>query len=248
MNVDARPLRRRARRSLRARMRTWWIFATLGAIVVSLCAYLFATWPALRVHAVAVRGNRVVDTQEVLAKAAIDADANAWLLDTNGIASRVRAIPYVLDAHVERRPPAAVTVVVTERTPAACLLAGGDATTLDAAGRALQRGCDPALAELTVDVPDPAVGAFVTDTRVALLQRDAAELRGEGFALRRLSSVRYGDLEAIDAGGLRVLFAADGNLAEDVRLVRPILAETKGKIDVATIDLRTPSTPVVVKK
>ena len=248
MNVDARPLRRRARRSLRARLRTWWIFATLGAIVVSVLGYLFVTWPALRVHEVGVSGNRVVSTQDVLAKAAIVTDSNAWLLDTHGVVRRVQSIPYVLEAKVDRRPPAVVTIAVTERTPTACLVAAGDATTIDGDGRALQRGCDAALPELAVNVPDPVLGAFVTDPQVARLQRAAAQLHGEGFALRRLSADRFGDLEAINADGLRVLFAGNADLVDDARLVRPILAETKGKINVATIDLRAPSTPVVVKK
>ena len=60
---------------------------------------------------------------------------------------------------------------------------------------------------------------------------------------------RYGGLVATVRGGIRILFGDDADLEKKLTLVNPILSQlvrARGRVD--AVDLRAPSTPVLVYK
>jgi cell division septal protein FtsQ len=208
-----------------------------------------ATLPAFRLHALTVTGTSHVGRDEVVARAALDPQANIWLLDTSATERRIESIPYVLAAHVHRRPPGDVWIDVTERTPAACVRdAHGHELLVDAALRVLEEICTPGYG-LTYDVRarlDAGAGAFLADPELHALEADADALAADGDRYRAFSHDAFGQLQATMQSGIEVRFGDDDDLARKQRLIGPILAELGPRaLDVRTLDVRAPAAPVV---
>ncbi len=219
------------------------------AVVAGAALWSLATLPAFRLHALTVTGTSRVGRDEVVAGAALDPRANIWLLDTTAVERRIEAIPYVLAAHVHRRPPGDVWLEITERTPAACVRdAAGHEFLVDAALRVLEEICTPGFG-LTYDVRgrlDAGAGAFLNDPEVRALQADAAALAADGDRYRAFSHDAFGELQATLQSGIEVRFGDDDDLPRKQRLIAPILAELGPRaLDVRALDVRAPATPVV---
>lgn len=244
MNANARRKRRR-----RARRRLAQIVVLVGMLAAGYGIVRAVGWPGFRLHALIVTGLRDVPREEVTARANIDPHANVWLLNVEAIRKRLRAIPRVLDARVERSLPGTVRIVVTERAPAGCVIAtDGRRVTIDATRRILAEECD-------VDVmPRYAVGTLVTGEPGSVLKNETLErLQGDDRALQvggrkfaRLAFDRFGDLDAQLASGVTIRFGDDGDLARKDRLVAPILKAVAANLGrVRAIDLRSVTSPVV---
>ena len=243
--MSARPLRRRSKRSLAVRIRIAWVLIVFALLVLGGLAYVLVTAPQFRVRSVSVRSDGThVTSAEVLRHANIGADANLWLIHAHAVAARIETIPYVLQARVERHPPASVLIVVTERTPSACII-GSAPVTIDATLRVLQAGCaPPELVRIAVPAGlPPAPGTVLGDPPVAALVHDAATLAAAGLTLRSVARDRFGGLVALDATGVTLLLGEDADLAAKAALIGPIRQAAKRPLRV--IDLRAPATPVV---
>lgn len=243
--MSSRPLRRRSKPSLAARIRVGWALALIGLLALGALGYGFVTAPQFRVTSVTVRNDgTVVGANNVLAHAAIADGTNLWLIHARSAAQRIETIPYVLQANVERHPPGSVVIVVTERVPSACL-SGSAPVTIDANLRVLQAGCAKLdlvqIAASDRNVPPP--GATVTDPGVAGLVHDAVALASAGVTLRSVGRDAYGGLVANDATGVTLLFGDDADLTAKAALVGPIRQAAKRAL--RTIDLRAAATPVV---
>jgi cell division protein FtsQ len=243
-------LRRRSKPSPLARLRRFWLLIVAALMVTLAAGYVLASRPELRVHSITVTGNRVVDQRTIVGAAAIPLEANAWLLDTKGIARRVEAIPYVGSAHVHRHPLADIELNVTERVPSACAVAGDEGYAIDAQLRVLQTGCAAALPRYVVVLPNPPKpGEFLSQESAGRLRDDAAVLESAGVAVRQLSFDRFGSLDAVATNGLLLQMGDDADLANKARLIGPILESTRKRLRaISGIDLRAPSTPVVTYK
>jgi cell division protein FtsQ len=243
--VSVRPLRRRSKRSLATRIRIVWVLVVLALIAGAGLVYALVTAPQFRIVAVETHiEGRLIARSEVLARAEIGDGENIWLIHTHAAASRIEAIPYVLDARVERRLPATVAITVTQRTPAACL-AGPAPLTIDATLRVLQDGCArPDLIHIDAPAP-PAVrpGSTIDDPALGALVRDTATLAGAGIVLRTAGRDGFGQVVVTDATGVQMLFGDDADLATKAALVAPIRQAAKRPL--RAIDLRAPATPVV---
>jgi len=218
-------------------------------VLVGAALWSLAMLPAFRLHALTVTGTAHVERDEVVGRAAIDPRANIWLLDTTAAERRIEGIPYVLAAHVHRRPPGDVWIDITERTPQACVRDGaGHELLVDAALRVLEEICTPGFG-LTFDVRarlDAGAGAFLNDPEVRALQADAGSLATDGDRYRAFSHDAFGELEATMQNGIEVRFGDDDDLARKQRLIGPILAELGPRaLDVRALDVRAPATPVV---
>jgi len=242
-------LRRRSSPSLVARIRVYWLILLLSTVLATWLGWTLATLPAFHMESLDVSGLSRVSRAEVIARAAIDPDANVWLFDTLAAERRVQAIPYVLSARIRRSLPAHVRVGIVERSPEACVrFAGGAQATVDQTLRVLERGCAQAPL-LTYDVrsargDDP--GAFLRDSELAALQADERLLAAAGAPYRRFDHDAFGGLEASLANGIEVLFGDEGDLAPKERLVGSIVAQLGPRLgQVGTIDVRAPSAPVV---
>jgi cell division protein FtsQ len=244
-------MRRRHKRSFATRLRVFWVFIVLIVAVAGAAtyvSYLLVTLPALRVHAVAVSiDGSAVSEREVLRAANIDRDANIWLLDTARIAARVAAIPYVDTAIVRRSPPARITIAVTLREPAACVQSGAQMVTIDASRRILQTGCARpsalriALSGASLGPP----GTVAASPAVASLLADGRVLNVADVGIRSIRQDAFGQLVAVGAGGVELLFGDEADLAQKARLVAPVLAAAPRGRAIRSIDLRAPATPTV---
>jgi cell division protein FtsQ len=230
------------------RLRMFWVFIAAGAIAAIAAGYTLATRPEFRVRSITVSGNHAVSQQQIVAAAAISLDANVWLLNTGAIAGRIEAIPFIATANVHRSLPADVELAVTERTPAACVVAKGVALTIDAGRRVLASRClSRALPryELT-PASDPKPGGFLADAQIARLQRDLGVVASGGYAARSARFDEYGSLNVTTTTGLLLRLGSDDDLQSKVRLIGPILEATKKRLRaVEAIDLRAPTTPIV---
>jgi cell division protein FtsQ len=243
--VSVRPLRRRSKRSLATRIRIVWFLVLLGGIVGAGLIYALVTAPQFRITAIDTHiEGRLIARADVLSRARIDDGENIWLIHAHAAAARIAAIPYVLDARVDRQLPATVAITVTQRTPVACL-GGAAPRTIDATLRVVQAGCArPDLIHIDAPPGPPAnPGATIDDPALASLIRDTATLANAGLNLRTAGRDPFGDLVVTDATGVRMLFGDDADLAAKAALVGPIRKAAKRPL--RSIDVRAPATPVV---
>ncbi len=248
MTAKARPVRR-SRPSFAARLRTYWVLGVLLAGLIGWGGWTLATWPGFHLHTLTVTGLSRVARREVVARAAIDAHANVWLLDRTAIERRIGTIPYVDTARVHRRPLAMVWIEVAERTVEACVRdAARHLVTVDRDLRVLASGCARGTT-LAYDVRSRVAarpGDFLHDAELARLQRDARALAAAGDRFGSLGYDAFGALEATLYDGIKVRFGDDADLAVKQRLIGPILAQLGRRTgDVRAVDLRAPATPVV---
>jgi hypothetical protein len=203
--------------------------------------------PALRIQRVDVHdaGTRV-DEHTIRAAARIDRSANAWLIDGNAIVRRIEAIPYVAQAHIDHTGPGGLAIVVTERTPAACLRAGDQDVTIDATRRIVQAGCaGPALPHVDLGAAHiGAPGTVVADPDAATLLADEQTLAEADVAVVSIGRDRFGGLVARDPAGVVLRFGSDRDLGPKAALIGPVRAATRGR-KLRAIDLRAPGTPIV---
>ena len=235
----------RRKRSAAARLRPFWILLVLLVLAGGAGGYYLATWPGFLPRHVVVVGNHRVSTHAIAARAAIDRRVNLWLQNAYAAAARVAALPDIGQVTIRRGFPAALTIVVTERSPYAQIRAGGQAAVVDRELRVLQTAASPALPQFIVHAALPAAGQFIKDERVTQLRDDYERLAGAHVVVAALRYDRFGDLTAVTPRGVQLLLGDDQDLARKIALIGPILSQTAGR-KIAAIDLRAPGTPVVV--
>ncbi len=240
-------LKRRSRPTLGDRVRTYWAIGLFLAFAAGYGAWLLSESPALRLHRLVVTGNVRVSREDIVAHAAVDPRANVWLLDVRAIAKRVEAIPFVAHASVKRRPPADVTIEISERAPEGCVRGADFEFEVDAQERVLTEGCpDTRRVFLARSIGPAPAGRFLNNPELAQLERDARILSAGSRRLNDFRLDEYGDLEARLESGIRVRFGDDDDLPRKEDLIGPILASLGPKAAAVTaIDLRAPEAPVV---
>lgn len=241
---------RRRKKSASARLRPFWILIVLAVGAASAGGYYAATWPGFYPKQVSVSGNRVVAAREILAKAAIARDRNVWLQNAKAAAARVETIPYVDSAAVRRSLPANVTIDVTERKPYVRVRTGGEQLVVDRSMRVLEpAGSETAeLPFIVLSKPVPSrPGMWLREAEPLKLQADFERLIARGIVARSVAFDKYGELVATLRNGITVQFGDDADLEKKAPLVDPILSQIAGsRRPVRSLDLRAPSTPVVV--
>lgn len=135
---------------------------------------------------------------------------------TGSLASRVAALPGVLEAKVSRRLPGALRVEVREAEPVALTERGGRLVLLDAAGQPLPFDPTTPAADLPLAEPDSAVAGLL-----ARLRESDPDLFG-----RVQRAVRYRQDVLLDLSPGRILFRAGASSEEirDLVLVAGLLA------------------------
>ncbi len=246
--MNAAQNKRRSRRRLSARLRTYWVLVAIALGGLILGGWWLASAPMFRLKSLTVGDVPRVSRETVIARAALDPRGNVWLLNRGAIERRIEAIPYVATARVHVRFPASVRIDVTQRQPTACVRdAVGERFTIDAASRVLESGCTGAALPTYVlrERLHAVSGTFLNDSELARLESDAQVLGTIG-RYRRLSDDAYGQLVATNAAGIDVRFGDKRDLGRQARLLAPILAQLgRRAADVRAVDLRAPSTPVV---
>lgn len=248
MSVRTGALRRRRKPSLATRLRIAWVFIVATVAAIAYAGYVLVTLPQLRVHSIDVRiAGLSVRESDVRVAANIDRRSNVWLLDTTQIARRVEAIPYVDRAEIERTPPAGLAIVVTEREPVACVRSGARLVTIDRTQRILQTGCarESALHIVLRNGSLGAPGSYAAPPALAGLLADGRTFDDAHLGVRSIAEDAFGQVVAVNARGIMLLFGSDSDLAEEAKLVAPVLAAVQPGHVIRSLDLRAPATPTV---
>jgi cell division protein FtsQ len=224
------------------------MFALAGVFSVAAGAFL-TMWSGFDPSQVSVTGNRRVSSSEILRVADIPPNRSIWLDNTNAIAARIRTIPFVGTVSIHRLPPASFTIAVSERVPFAVLSSDGQSVLVDRALRVLSPAASgQPLPSFVLSLHRSlAPGTFVT-ARDAFVLRDVyTMMASNGLPPTTLSFDPYGDVIARISGGPRLLLGQPNDLARKVRLINAILTQVvRRQLSVSAVDVRAPSTPVVV--
>jgi cell division septal protein FtsQ len=250
MKSNVRPLRRRSKRSLAARLRSFWVVALVVFPIAVFAILEGVRWPGFHPGFIQVNGLKATDRNDVLDRAKIDPGRNVWFMDRGAAERRIAALPYVAHAQIDILPPAHVTVAVVERVPYGCVLSNTGARGLiDETGRVLEQDCgakQQPMFHLPAAAGIPAPGSVVAGKALAEMLRADRELQVAGSRYTLYDEDEFGGLVGIRSDGILVKFGDPTNLAAKQRLVEPILATVRGRLGtVKALDVRMPATPVV---
>lgn len=231
------------------RLRPFWVLLVVLGIGAACVGAFAVAWPGFAPKRVEVMGNRIVPATEIVARAGVTGRVNMWLQSTHAMAQRVDEIPYVASATAYRVPPATVLISIRERVPFAIVRSGGDTVLIDRELRVLQEQTEasvlPVFALKTNVALDP--GRFLRDGDVRVLRDDYDAMIAAHVVPLELTFDRFGGLVATVRGGVRILFGDDADLDKKLALVNPILSQlVRDRRRVDAVDLRAPSTPVLV--
>lgn len=229
----------------RVRLRRW---AVVGAVVALLVgAWYLTRTPLLDVDRIEVEGAVQTPVEEILGLAGVHPGDALLELDLRAAAERVRTLPWIDSAVVERNWDGRVVIVVTERQMVAIVDdESGIGQLVDASGRVLA-------ADGTMDM---------IDTRIlgAVAGGPGSTVEGIDGALRlaalltpgmrsRVATIAVGADGALTLG-LRpqgsVVIGPPTDLAAKVASLRTVMAQVDQR-DLASINVVNPSTPVVVR-
>jgi len=231
---------------LRLPRRAWlWGGVVLGALVLWLAApSVLRRLAFFRVRQVEVVGVRNLDPDAVLGALRLAPKASVFD-DTHLLADRVRGLAGVADAHVARRLPADLKVIVREVEPVALVPGVGGLIAVDAAGRSLPFDPTRAVGGGSLDLPIAQVADSGIVQVLARIQAFDPVLFQDIDAARRFG-VR-GDV-LLELGSHRVLLARDAGpeVVQAVVLVARDLAAKARRY--AELDARYAGQVVVRRK
>jgi cell division protein FtsQ len=196
---------------------------------------------------VEVAGTERLEPEEVLEAADLALGTSTLRLRLGAVEDRVETLPLVREASARRLDPLTVRIEVTERRPA-LNVRGADRTALvDREGVVLDDDRVEGLPEIHLDGDVPAVGEDVAvDPALANAHQAWRSLSGP----LRAEVVRYdaGGPDELDLhlrSGVEVRFGRAERVDEKVRALGAVLDDV-AEAEVAVIDVRAPSAPVVV--
>ena len=244
-----------ATRTLRERLRRGMPQTVAGRVLVAVAAILLftgATWTTTRsalldVDHIEVTGGSIVTPAEAMAGAGLRSGQPMVSVDSAVAERRLRRLPWVETATVERAFPNTVRIHLTERAAvAAAARPAGGWVLLDRGGRVLAEQPD-----LAADLPQiigaggtPAPGENLDTARPAL---DVVAALPE--AVRRdVDSVQLdGEAVTLKMGSREIRIGPPTQLAAKVAALG-VLLERVGSRSVAVLDVRVPQAPVVVPR
>jgi cell division protein FtsQ len=242
-----------ATRSLADRLRRG-MPQTLGgrllAAVAAIVLFTGASWTTTRsalldVDRIEVSGGLRVSAAEATAGAGLHRGQPMVSVDTAAAERRLRGLPWVDTAVVERVFPNAVRIHLTERVAVATASRpAGGWVLLDRGGRVLAEGPDRAsgLPEVIGAGDTPAPGAKLTTASPAL---DVVAALPEAMRREVQQVTVEGDAVTLQMGVREIRIGPPTQLAAKVAALS-VLLERIGSRSVAVLDVRVPQAPVVV--
>lgn len=195
------------------------LLVALGVVAVGLAGFggfrLLRTMAFFRIRRVELVGAHYLTAPEVARALAIPRGQSIFD-GTGALLARVQALPGVAEAHLGRRLPGTVRVVIREAEPVALAERAGRLVLVDASGRTLPFDPTRPAADLPLAEPDSAVVALlarVRDADPAFYQR-----------IQRAVLVRPDVAVEVEAGRILFRASASGNDIRDVSLVADLLA------------------------
>lgn len=225
------------------RRRLRWLLAVVMLAILGAAAWLLTHSALLDVDRVRVTPTQHVSAAEVRLASGVSQGDAILFLDLGAVARRIERLPWVDEAHVNRRLSGELDIRVTERSPVAWARRGPDQVALvDERGRVLADATEaPAeLPELgaVVTLPPPggridprAAAGVIGKLPVELRNRVTRVVAGEGavtLALRDGPELRFGSPDQVPA---------------KARAVSAVLGTITGPPP-AYVDVRVPAAPV----
>lgn len=228
----------------------WGLLLFLLAV---LAGYVFLRSSFFQVDQVVVTGNQQVTTDEIMTLVGSVARQNIWEVDTGELEARLRRVPLVAAAYVDRRLPGTIAVQVTERQEAAVVPFDQEYLAVDISGVMLGSYSSldgikvPLLTGLRLE-GEPRAGRVLPCVQLPrvlpvleAVQAQAPEMIGE-------IAVRPEGIDMYTIEGVRVKIGDVGNLQQKLDLLTEIYQENleTGEIwSLEYIDLRYPAAPVL---
>ncbi len=234
MNVtDATP-RMAARRQALRRRRQIVVGSVAGFVVVALVALYVVLWsPVFAVHDVKVEGATILSADDVRQAAGIPEGASLALVDVDGAASHVNALPPVAHATVTREWPTTLRITVTERQPSLSIAWDGQYLIADASGVVFQTASRAPSGLIPVAV-NPDDRQLVADTGVVYSSLSA----GVQKKVRTITAKTPDSITIELKSGPTVVWG-DASQSDLKSQVLDSLIDAK----VSVIDVSSPSTP-----
>lgn len=247
--VDERIAARRAEvREDRRRRRLRRTILVASLLAVLAVAFVVERSSLVALAEVRVAGTERLDPRTVRRAADLELGTSTLRLPLGSARARVEALPLVDSADVRRLDPLTVLVEVTEREPAAVVRRGRQSVLVDREGVVVADGAEPGLPVIRLvrgELPEPgddiAASPAAANAHAAL-----SALPGPVRSLVATYVARGPDeLELRLASGTKVRFGRADRVAEKARALGAVLEDLEGR-QVATIDVRAPSRPVVL--
>lgn len=195
MRAHAHPSRRHARLRRVARMVRLAAIIGLGVVAVGWVAEIVMTAPVLRIERISVRGNQRLSRGEVLALVSDLRGQNIVRADLEAARRRLMGSPWVADAMLRKRLPAAIEVRITERRPMGIARLDGHLFLVDDRGRMFDE-YGPEYAEFDLPIIDglmPAGNTQIDAKRADLAARVVAALAARPDVVHRVSQIDVSD-------------------------------------------------------
>ena len=236
------------RRGRRPRLRPFALVGFFALLLLTAALAWAASWRGFRPGGIIVRGNSRVATARILSVAAIDPHVNIWLQSSAGISARLMHIRSIAHVAVHRSLPNRVTLVIDQRIPAARLVADDGTCAVDRRGYLFP--LLPRDGELPAIVADRERCAALRVAQGSSTMRLLSVLRradAAGIRFAALSLDRYGEERGLLTDGTQIAIGDGTQLARKFAEVRALERRLRAAWKhIKTLDLRAPSTPVVV--
>ena len=243
-SIDPRIRERRvavARAQGRRRLR--WVIAVVMLGILGAAAWLLTHSALLDVDRVRVTPTQHVSAAEVRFASGVSRGDAILFVDLGAVAGRIERLPWVDEAHVNRRLTGDLDIRVTERIPAAWARRAPDQVALlDGRGRVLADAADA-----PADLPELGSGAKLPPPGGRIHPRAAAVVIGKLPAELRSRVARVvADAGAVTLAlrdGPELRFGAPDQVPAKARAVLAVLGTITGPPP-AYVDVRVPSAPV----
>ncbi|MBV8366599.1 MAG: FtsQ-type POTRA domain-containing protein [Candidatus Eremiobacteraeota bacterium] len=211
-----------------------------------------ASDPRFALDDVAVDGARRLPSADIIAAAALPHGRNVWLLDSGAASRAIERLPWVASATIARAWPNKVTIIVSERVPAARMaLPGGAQALVDTGGRVLgyATGTSDQTLPLLMIAPLPAdagvPGAQLGGTTVGESLEAMQQLSALGVRMTEVRDEPVTGFSAFTHSGVWVVFGDLQDLARKVELYDAIVKRVVQPSAVDYIDVRSTAAPTV---
>jgi cell division protein FtsQ len=247
--IDPRFRQRRIEvRRVEGRRRLRVLLVLGGFFGVALLAFGATRSPLLNVDHVRITGTAHTTSADIGAASGIHNGMAMLDVDSGAAAARLRAVPWILRARVERHWPATVTIAVVERVPVAAVPAKAGVAVVDRTGRVLTTQSAPPAGLPVLLGLAPAGPA---STRIG---GRATDLLAVAQAMPPAVAQRAVAIAAADGGQVELRLKPSGvvrlgppdQLAQKMLATQTVLTQVD-LTRLAVLDVRVPASPAITR-
>ena len=247
--IDPRFRQRRIEvRRLEGRRRLRILLILAGFVGVALVGWGLSRSPLLDVDHVRITGTVNTTAASITTASGVHQGMAMFDVHEGGAASNLRALPWILRAHVERHWPSTVTISVVERIPIAGVPARAGVAVVDRTGRVVATGATPP-ADLPMLLGLPPAGPAATR-----IGGRAGDLLAVAQAMPPQVTQRVAGVVAAEGGQVELRLKPAGvvrlgppdQLAEKMLATQTVLAQVD-LTRLAVLDVRVPASPAITR-